>query len=48
MAKLQEALELSKKHPAEMDKRLYKAMIAGIESQINDVKHYEVAGSVKK
>ena len=37
IAKLQEALELSKKYPAEMDQRLYEAMIVGIESQIEDI-----------
>lgn len=37
IAKLQEALELSMKYPAEMDNRIYEAMIAGIESQIQDI-----------
>ena len=35
--RLQKALELSIKHPTEMDKRIYDAMIAGIESQIQDI-----------
>ena len=34
---LKETLELSKSHSVEMDPRLFKAMIAGIESQIADI-----------
>lgn len=37
ISKLQDALELSKNHPVKMDKKLYNAMLAGIESQIQDV-----------
>lgn len=37
IAKLREALMLSKEYPGDMDERLYKAMIAGIESQIKDI-----------
>ncbi len=35
---LEEALRLSKAHPAKMDKRIYDAMISGIEEQIESVK----------
>lgn len=35
--KLQEALELSKNHPCKMSKEIYEAMLAGIESQIDDI-----------
>ena len=45
--RLNEALALSKKHPAEMDTRLYEAMIAGIESQISDIQK-EVSDFEKK
>jgi HTH-type transcriptional regulator/antitoxin HigA len=37
IAKLKDALEISMKYPAEMDQRIYEAMIAGIESQIQDI-----------
>lgn len=45
IGKLEEALDLSKKFPIEMDKKIYKAMIIGIESQIreiqNEIEEYE-------
>ena len=38
ISRLQETLELSKKNKAKMDKRVYNAMVAGIKSQINELK----------